>query len=415
MKPIRFFLLLAFFLVANFSDAQYWYSPPITPTNTSTLNITTSGTLNHTISGDVRVSPTTPNNAMGIVGDGLFVPKGANSTVQNALSEIAVGTYEWGGTLLHSTNITDPTNSYDVNFSIGRMLLNTTTTASTPSAQVRGSKTIGQSNRLDYSTNNSMIVNSAVTGATVIGYSSLVTALSGSGVTSVQGYNSSLNLTGSTVTSARGVNISCFGTPTYYRGVSVTGPTTGTQRMFLYLGTNGADFASGMWGIYCGLPTNLRNYFAGDVWIGTTAGTANLTVNGTAAKVGGGSWSVFSDKRAKQIHDTYSEGIEVLQKIQPYRYSYTPEFIKNSFGDEVPTDSTIQAMADKVYIGVVAQEIEAVKPEWVSSSNSFGYDDFKTVDMSDMVYLLRNAVVQQAEEISTLKSQVEALTALLNK
>jgi hypothetical protein len=48
------------------------------------------------------------------------------------------------------------------------------------------------------------------------------------------------------------------------------------------------------------------------VGIGTSAPAYLLHVNGTAAKPGGGSWTVASDKRLKKNISTFTERLTVL-------------------------------------------------------------------------------------------------------
>ena len=53
-------------------------------------------------------------------------------------------------------------------------------------------------------------------------------------------------------------------------------------------------------------------------------------------------------------------------------------------------------------IGVIAQEVEEVYPEFVSE----GEDGIKSVDYSKMVAVLIEAVKELTEEVNTLKSQL---------
>ena len=53
----------------------------------------------------------------------------------------------------------------------------------------------------------------------------------------------------------------------------------------------------------------------GNIGIGTASPTQNLSVNGTAGKTGGGSWSTFSDRRVKTDIQTYSKGLNEIMEI----------------------------------------------------------------------------------------------------
>ena len=60
---------------------------------------------------------------------------------------------------------------------------------------------------------------------------------------------------------------------------------------------------------------------------------------------------------------------------------------------------------EKVYAGVIAQEVEKVLPEVVNTTE----DDTKTVAYGNMVGLLIEAVKEQQEQINQLKKQIEEM------
>ena len=62
-------------------------------------------------------------------------------------------------------------------------------------------------------------------------------------------------------------------------------------------------------------------------------------------------------------------------------------------------------------IGLIAQEVETIIPELVST----GKDGYKSVEYTNLVALLIEAVKDQQKEIELLKSQTAQLTTSLHK
>jgi len=154
----------------------------------------------------------------------------------------------------------------------------------------------------------------------------------------------------------------------------------------------------------------------GDVGIGTTAPTALLSVNGTANKTGGGTWAVFSDARLKKNVTDYKEGLDLIMKVRTVNFSY------NNKMDEIW--GLNEKTKDKVYQGVIAQELQKIAPDMVRevslTENYEGENDKATttpaeayleVDPNKFTYALINAVQEQQAEISELKAENEAIKA----
>ena len=113
----------------------------------------------------------------------------------------------------------------------------------------------------------------------------------------------------------------------------------------------------------------------GNVGIGTTAPTALLSVNGTANKVGGGSWATFSDRRLKTVHGPFVRGLKELLRLKPISYNYNDD---NPLGIANGGD----------HIGFVAQEVEEVIPEAISYTE----DGYLMVDNDPIIWTMLNAV-----------------------
>lgn len=158
----------------------------------------------------------------------------------------------------------------------------------------------------------------------------------------------------------------------------------------LYLQTYGGQLMLG------NSTPNAKLHVIGNVMIGTGTPTHDLDVNGTAGKTGGGSWATFSDARLKENILPYTNGLIELLKINPVWYSYN----KLSGYD-----------IDKKYVGVIAQELQAVSPYMVSPTKkqALNGSNYLQVDNSAMTYMLINAVKEQQQIIEALKKRIEVL------
>jgi hypothetical protein len=161
----------------------------------------------------------------------------------------------------------------------------------------------------------------------------------------------------------------------------------------------------------CTTPTTSMTFErGGNIGIGTEFPTANLSINGTANKLGGGSWAVFSDARLKTNVSDYQEGLDFLMKVRTVNFSYNDKMAKIWGENKIETN--------KVYQGVIAQELQEIAPDMVrsvtlntSSDNedpsSASSESFLEVDPNKFTYALINAVKEQQAIINTLKSDQE--------
>ncbi len=98
----------------------------------------------------------------------------------------------------------------------------------------------------------------------------------------------------------------------------------------------------------------------GKIGIGTTSPRYKLEVNGSAAKPGGGSWTNSSDARLKTKVEPLSGSLDKLLKLRGVSYEWKdPEEHGNLTGKQ---------------IGMIAQEVEKVFPQWVGTDSN-GYKD----------------------------------------
>jgi len=134
-----------------------------------------------------------------------------------------------------------------------------------------------------------------------------------------------------------------------------------------------------------------------NVGIGTlTPGTFRLAVNGSAAKPGGGSWSNFSDNRLKRDIKQIEPGIlDHLLTLRGYTFEYLDHAIENRL-----------ALPGR-QIGLIAQEVMAVFPEWVDTDDE-GYLYITERGTTAMfIEALREIRKEKNSEIESLHTKLE--------
>jgi hypothetical protein len=100
--------------------------------------------------------------------------------------------------------------------------------------------------------------------------------------------------------------------------------------------------------------TQTATYLVGNVGIDTSNPDAALSVNGTVDKPGGGSWGTFSDIRLKKNVEPLAGALHRLLELRAVTFEYKdPQAIH-----ELPG----------VQIGMIAQEVEKVFPDWVDTA-----------------------------------------------
>lgn len=134
----------------------------------------------------------------------------------------------------------------------------------------------------------------------------------------------------------------------------------------------------------------------GNVGIGTLEPTHLLSVNGTAGKTDGGSWSVFSDRRLKDLHGSYDKGLTEILALQPVLFNYK-------------ANNPLDLPSDVEEIGLVAQEVQEIFPEAVKVSQN-GYLDF---NMHAVNVAFINAIKELKAENDNLQEKVNDLESRL--
>ena len=155
-----------------------------------------------------------------------------------------------------------------------------------------------------------------------------------------------------------------------------------------------------------GFAEHMRITLDGNVGIGTGAPSAKLSVNGTANN-STGSWGVFSDARIKTEQRLFTDGLNVIDRLRPIVFTYNANAPFEAEGEQV---------------GIIAQELEALAPYMVSTTEHGDITDLREVNNQAYVFLLINAVKELKAENDRLKTdnaaqqeQIEANAALLQE
>jgi hypothetical protein len=127
----------------------------------------------------------------------------------------------------------------------------------------------------------------------------------------------------------------------------------------------------------------------------------NLEINGNAAKsVGGSTWTVTSDLRLKKDISKYTDGLNVITKINPIWFRY------NGKGGSKMGD---------MQVGVAAQEMKEIAPYTVGrfkakyDEKSTEETEFYNFDYSAIGYALINAVKELDAKVKALESENASL------
>jgi hypothetical protein len=183
------------------------------------------------------------------------------------------------------------------------------------------------------------------------------------------------------------------------------------KKLAVYQGPDGNSFygfgiSSNTLEIYAGAdvadePAMVVKKSTGRVGIGTTDPGYLLEVNGSAAKPGGGVWSVSSDERLKDITGGYESGLDEIMQLRSVKFYY-----KDSNPRGLPRDEE--------YVGFIAQEVQEVFPEAVTEGPD-GYLDF---NMHPVNVAVVNAIKELKTENDEVRSENEYLrveNAMLKK
>lgn len=133
-----------------------------------------------------------------------------------------------------------------------------------------------------------------------------------------------------------------------------------------------------------------RFVVSGNVGIGTVSPKQKLEVNGQALAR---KWNTSSDKRWKKNIQDLTDSLNKIMKIRGVSYNWNTEKYPDMGFDE------------KTQIGFIAQELEKVLPELVTTDS----EGYKSVDYQKMTAILAEGMQEQQEQIDTIKKENEKL------
>jgi len=147
------------------------------------------------------------------------------------------------------------------------------------------------------------------------------------------------------------------------------------------------------WGIRAMGP---KHYFGGYLGIGTFNLDAaySLSLGAGARKPGGGTFDGYSDLRLKSVTGNYEYGLNEVLRLQPIRYQY----YKND---------ALGLPSDKEFIGLSAQDVQAVIPEAVREDAN-GY---LLLNENPVVFAMLNAIKELKGLNDRLLMRVQQLEA----
>ena len=137
---------------------------------------------------------------------------------------------------------------------------------------------------------------------------------------------------------------------------------------------------------------------SGNVGIGTSSPSVSLHVAGNACTTGTGMTACASDRRLKQNIKPIENALDLILKVKPVHFTWN-QLSEKEFGYKSGTQD----------IGVIAQEIEKINPDWVKTVKS----DYKMVKDSFTKWYTIKAIQELNEivekENSALRSRYASL------
>ena len=130
----------------------------------------------------------------------------------------------------------------------------------------------------------------------------------------------------------------------------------------------------------------------GNVGIGTGSPSYTLQVNGSVA--GTSAYVNLSDKRYKQNISPITNALSKVEQLDGVMFDWNKNI-----------DKTLK-LDDKRHLGVLAQDVEKIVPEVVSTEAN----GRKSVAYTDLVPLLIEAIKEQQNQINDLQQQVKQLS-----
>jgi hypothetical protein len=141
-----------------------------------------------------------------------------------------------------------------------------------------------------------------------------------------------------------------------------------------------------------------------------------------AFKVGGGPWADSSDARIKTVTGDYALGLDQVLQLRPVTYTYlgndtpTADLVVTSVKDVQPHSGPAPypasphhkvATDQKQFVGLVAQDVEAIFPGMVTQKEGYidgqKVTDLRDLDTNELLYALVNSVKELSARLAALE------------
>ncbi len=138
---------------------------------------------------------------------------------------------------------------------------------------------------------------------------------------------------------------------------------------------------------------------------GTGAGNLYGNVKGLEVRNGvtytaTGTVSSFSDERIKNNVKPFTNGLDIINKINPVSFYYNQQ-------------SPFQT--DKMQVGILAQELEKVAPYMVDKNVTQDFNDLRSVNNQAYIFLLINAVKEQSKKMEQQQKQIDEQRKMIDE
>lgn len=349
---------------------------PITTVASSTLTLTASGTNSHTLTGTVRVSASA-NNAISVNSDGLFVTNQFQPIENQRLStgnSVTFANITGNGFLNSERSLTNVLG--EPYFQSRSRLVSTYNSGS-----VFAGATLYTNNLIDTLINinsNQNVAQSSIWTSQFILTKILPqasTTVTFNGITSKRSYSATQIMhqidgpASAVITDISGIQIHGLYKESSATNMSVTNNyAILINDQFNYSVTN----ITNSYAIYQEGINDINRFFG-------------------PVQNAGGTQEFASDERVKENIVEFSKGLDIIDNIQPYRYNY----IYNQ---------------NKTVTGLIAQELEEFLPEAVTSMSftipktETTINDFKSIDQTTLFYVMLNAIKELSAKVKALEN-----------
>ncbi len=136
-----------------------------------------------------------------------------------------------------------------------------------------------------------------------------------------------------------------------------------------------------------------NDVLAAKIW----ATTGNFRIKGNATKPGGGAWLAPSDRRIKKNIESFTDGLNIVNQLNPVTFEYNGKGGTQDNG--------------KKFVGFIAQEVEEVAPYMVQTSEDPSEDikDLKVIDDTALNKILVNAIQELTARVEKLEAENKKL------